>query len=259
MSTAPIGVFIIGDEILSGRRQDVHLAAVIERLRARGCTLAWVQLLGDDAALIERQLRQSVADGAIAFCFGGIGATPDDLTRAAAARAFGVPLLRHPAAEALIDAQFGADARPHRVLMADLPAGAELIPNPVNQVPGFYLNLHFFMPGFPQMAHPMLDWILRHPLAGLGQHDYREAALWTIDAAESDLMPLMNTLCARFPMLKLFSLPTRQGTQRLIELGFKGDGARVDEAMQTLAAALGQQGVRFQANRPAIPESQNRA
>lgn len=250
MNAAPIGVFIIGDEILSGRRQDVHLSAVISRLAPRGLTLDWVQLLGDDSTLIERQLRQSATDGSIALCFGGIGATPDDLTRASAANAFNVPLLRHPEAEARIEAQFGAEARPHRVLMADLPAGAALIPNPINQVPGFYLQQHFFMPGFPQMAHPMLDWILAHPLAELGQRGYRESALWTINAAESDLMPLMNTLCARFPALKLFSLPTRQGSLRLIELGFKGEGAQVDVAMQALASALTHQGVRFQPRRP---------
>ncbi len=245
-----LGVFLIGDEILSGRRQDVHLAAVIARLAPRGLTLSWVQMLGDDAALIERQLRQSRADGVTAFCFGGIGATPDDLTRAAAAAAFDLPLHRHAEAEARIEAQFGAEARPHRVLMADLPAGAALIPNPVNNVPGFYLPQHFFMPGFPQMAHPMLDWILREPLAALGQHDYREAALWTIDASENDLLPLMERLVADYPTLKLFSLPTRQGQLRLIELGFKGEGARVEVAMQALSQALSQQGVRFQAQRP---------
>ena len=245
-----LGVFLIGDEILSGRRHDVHLAAVIARLAPRGLTLSWVQMLGDDAALIERQLRQSRADGATAFCFGGIGATPDDLTRAAAAAAFDLPLSRHAEAQALIEAQFGKKARPHRVLMADLPAGAALIPNPVNHVPGFYVHQHFFMPGFPQMAHPMLDWILQEPLAGLGQHNYREAALWTINASENDLLPLMEQLVADYPTLKLFSLPTRQGTLRLIELGFKGEGTRVDEAMRALATALTQQGVKFQAQRP---------
>ncbi|WP_407275925.1 competence/damage-inducible protein A [Halothiobacillus sp. DCM-1] len=250
MTRRPIGAFIIGDEILSGRRRDVHLSALIERLAPRGLTLDWVQMLSDDAALIERQLRQSAADGATAFCFGGIGATPDDLTRAAAARAFDVPLTRHPEAEARIEAQFGAEARPHRVLMADLPQGAELIPNPVNQVPGFFLRQHFFMPGFPQMAHPMLDWILAQPLAPLGQAQYHEAALWTIDVAESDLMPLMQALCADYPTLKLFSLPTRQGRLRLIELGFKGERAQVDAAMQALARALTQRGVAFQAQRP---------
>lgn len=246
----PIGVLIIGDEILSGRRCDTHLAAVIERLAPRGLLPAWVQILGDDAALIERALRQSQADRAIVFSFGGIGATPDDLTRAAAAAAFDQPLVRHAEAERRIIAQFGEAAFPHRVFMADLPASADLIPNPVNQVAGFSLANHYFMPGFPNMAHPMLDWVLANPLAHIGSEHYCEQAVWTLDATESDLMPIMNHLSAAFGDLKLFSLPTLQAGRRLIELGFKGEQARVIDAMAELRNHLQAQNVAFYAARP---------
>ena len=92
--------------------------------------------------------------------FGGVGATPDDHTRQAAALALGVPLERHPVAVAELEAQFGAAAYPHRVLMAEFPAGASIIPNPVNRVASFSIRNHYFFPGFPQMAWPMLDWVL---------------------------------------------------------------------------------------------------
>ena len=94
------------------------------------------------------------------FSFGGIGATPDDHTRQAAAAALGVPLERHPEAVAEIEARFGADAYPHRVLMAEFPAGASIIPNPFNRIAAFSVRDHHFLPGFPQMAWPMLDWVL---------------------------------------------------------------------------------------------------
>ncbi|WP_298217981.1 competence/damage-inducible protein A [Halothiobacillus sp.] len=252
----PIGVLIIGDEILSGRRKDTHLAAVIERLAPRGRQPDWAQMIGDDADRIESTLRDSRRTGSIVFCFGGIGATPDDLTRASAARAFERPLTRHPEAERRIIAQFGEAAFPHRVHMADFPDQVDLIPNPVNNVAGFYLENHFFMPGFPQMAHPMLDWILAHPLASLGTLDYREQSLWTIGASESDLLPTMTGLCAEFPNLKFFSLPIGQGERRLIELGFKGASERVAHAMKALQNQLDALDVTHQSERPPTESAQ---
>lgn len=253
LADRPIGVVIIGDEILSGRRQDTHLAAVIERLASRGRHPDWVQMIGDDAARIEAVLRESRQANSIVLSFGGIGATPDDLTRACAARAFNRSLTRHAEAERRIIDQFGEAAFPHRVQMADLPDGVALIPNPINNVAGFYLENHYFMPGFPQMAHPMLDWILANPLQRLGAPDYCEQALWTIGVSESDLLPLMNQLCAEYPDLKLFSLPVGRGKQGLIELGFKGASARVAQAMRVLQEALDQRDVPYEHKRPDRP------
>ena len=97
-----IGLIIVGDEILSGRRQDKHLAKVIEILAARGLALAWARYLGDDRAAIADALRQAFASGDLVFSCGGIGATPDDHTRQSAAAALGRPLQLHPEARTLI-------------------------------------------------------------------------------------------------------------------------------------------------------------
>ena len=86
-----IGLIIVGDEILSGRRQDKHLAKVIEILAVRGLALAWARYLGDDRAAIADALRQAFASGDLVFSCGGIGATPDDHTRQSAAAALGRP------------------------------------------------------------------------------------------------------------------------------------------------------------------------
>lgn len=248
------GVIIIGDEILSGRRIDQHLAAVIARLALQGHQLSWVQIIGDDAPRIERTLRQARASGDIVFCFGGIGATPDDLTRPCAANAFDRPLQRHPELARLIEHEFGPQAYPHRILMANVPAGAELIPNPINRVAGFFLYQHFFMPGFPRMAHPMLDWILTDPLAkrlaAWGPRDYLERSLWLWDVSESALIGLMEEMCQNYPRLKLFSLPMRLGERALIELGFKGAAREVADVMGQLPGRLDALGVRYQPERP---------
>ena len=120
----PIAALIIGDELLTGKRQDKHLPHVIETLARRGLVLDAVHYLGDDRPRLTALLRDSFARGDIVFSFGGIGATPDDHTRQAAAAALDVPLQRHPEAVASIEQQFGDAAYPHRVLMAEFPAGA---------------------------------------------------------------------------------------------------------------------------------------
>lgn len=235
------GMVIIGDEVLSGRRQDRHIPAVIERLNARGLRLASVRIIGDEMDLIVRTLRQARNDADVVFCFGGIGATPDDLTRAAAALAFERPLTRHPEAEARIVVQFGSEAFPHRVLMADLPENCELIPNPMNNVPGFSLHDCYFMPGFPQMAHVMLDWVLNTHFIDAGDSNYAESSFWVWDASENQLLELMRSIEARYPQLKLFSLPMLPSTEqprRRIELGLKGERSTLDVAMPLLRAQV---------------------
>ncbi len=235
-----IGIYIIGDEILSGKRQDAHLSFVIQALKSRGLQLAWAHYLGDIPEQITALLKASMQRGDIVFSFGGIGATPDDYTRQCAADAAGLPIERHPGAVAEIEAQYGESAYPKRVLMADFPAGADLIPNPVNRVAGFSINEHYFVPGFPQMAHPMVEWVLdtyyRHLFH---QQDYIESSILVMDAGESQLIDMMRHIVAKYPELKLFSLP-KLDNRRTTEVGVKGPNqsatTAIDEIKQTVTA-----------------------
>src|SRR5262249_1945128 len=139
---------------------DRHLAHVIATLSTRRLTLAWARYERDDRDSLTAVLRETFARDDVVFAFGGVGATPDDHTRQAAAGARDLPLVRHPEAVPSIEATFGEAAYPNRVLMAEFPAGATIIPNPVNRVASFSIRDHHFFPGFPQMAWPMLDWVL---------------------------------------------------------------------------------------------------
>jgi molybdopterin-biosynthesis enzyme MoeA-like protein len=237
-----IGIYIIGDEILSGKRQDKHLNKTIELLSARGLQLSWANYLGDIPSQITAALKASMARGDIVFSFGGIGATPDDFTRQCAAEALGVPIERHPGAVAELEARFGEAAYPKRVLMADFPQGADLIPNPVNRVAGFSIREHYFVPGFPEMAHPMVEWVLETYYSHLfHQQDYIEASILVLDAGESQLIDMMQQILTVHTDIKLFSLP-KLDTRRTIELGVKGASASVQSAMldiQQRVTALG--------------------
>ncbi len=228
------GIYIIGDEILSGKRQDAHLSFVVQALKARGLQLAWANFLGDIPEQITTSLKASMARVDVVFSFGGIGATPDDFTRQCAADAAGLPIERHLAAVAEIEAQYGESAYPKRVLMADFPQGATLIPNPINRVSGFAINEHYFVPGFPEMSHPMITWVLDTYYPHLfHQQDYIEASILVMEAGESRLIDLMNHILAKYPDLKLFSLP-KLDKQRTTELGVKGVASLVHAALSDI-------------------------
>jgi len=242
-----IGALIIGDEILSGKRADAHLSHVIAALSARGLVLGWARYEGDDRARLTAVLRETFASGDLVFAFGGVGATPDDHTRHAAAAALGVPLVRHPEALAEIEARFGKEAWPHRVLMAEFPAGSAVIPNPVNRIASFSIHDHHFFPGFPQMARPMLDWVLQTHYPTLYAPPSAERAIVVYGAGESQLLPVMDDNVARFPQLKLFSLPTfMPDGGRRIELGVRGDPSLLAAAIDHLVAGVEAGGFRWE-------------
>ncbi|WP_024303274.1 molybdopterin-binding protein [Pseudogulbenkiania sp. MAI-1] len=241
-----VGAIIIGDELLSGKRQDKHLPALIRILAARGMKLAWAEYLGDDPVRIEAALRRAFASGDLVFSFGGIGATPDDHTRGCAARALGVELVVHPEARTIIEERFGAKAYPHRINMGAFPLGACLIPNPVNRIAGFSVaNVHF-VPGFPSMAWPMIEWVLdtQYPHLKNETPDVERSVI-ALNAREGDLIALMEEFSARYPALKLSSLPNF-GNEAIpemhIEFGFSGQPALVDIALDEWRRALSERG-----------------
>ncbi len=220
MSDKRFGIIVIGDEILNGRRKDRHFQGIGDRIRMRGYGIAWLRILSDDPAYLEAELRRTMSEDRPVFCCGGIGATPDDHTRACAAIAAGVPIEAHKEFIDILVDKFGDEAYPTRVRMADLPKGSALIPNPYNRIPGFYINQHYFMPGFPDMAHPMTDWVFEqfYPV----MNPEKQKAVWVEGAIESKLVPIMDRMMEKYPKQKLFSLP-RLGEHPRIELGYRGD------------------------------------
>jgi molybdopterin-biosynthesis enzyme MoeA-like protein len=154
---------IIGTEILNRRRQDAHFAFLSNALLAKGYHLKGSFVIEDDPALIVDTIKLIASNPhAILFSFGGIGSTPDDHTRACAAQALrDGKLYTHHEAKEIIEAKLKERAYPHAIGMAELPKGAKLLYNRFNNMPAFFLDeRYFFMPGFPQMSHPMIEDIL---------------------------------------------------------------------------------------------------
>ncbi|MFZ6817041.1 competence/damage-inducible protein A [Undibacterium sp. Ji22W] len=249
-----IGLIIVGDEILSGKRVDQHLPKVIGLLKERGLSLDWAEYVGDDRARITATLQRSFASGDIVFSTGGIGATPDDHTRQCAAAALGLSVVLHPEAKELIHQRIvemnltvdmptdlnGPDYF-RRLQMGEFPEGAAIIPNPFNKIPGFAINNHYFVPGFPVMAWPMIAWVLDTHYSHLfHQQPHDEKALLVYEIAESTLTPMMETLEAEYPLIKVFSLPSvgSKTIRRHIELGVKGEPAQVAAAFADMCSGL---------------------
>jgi molybdopterin-biosynthesis enzyme MoeA-like protein len=233
--THRFGLIVIGDEILSAKRQDRHLKNLNDLMRPRGLALSWMKVLGDEAGLLVDTFKQTFASGDVVFCCGGIGATPDDRTRQSAAEALNLPLVLHPEAVAEIEAQFGEQAYPQRIRMAEYPQGASIIPNSFNRVPGFSIQQHYFMPGFPQMTQPMMEWVLNQYYAEACQVPKVERAIRLIDGMESEWVVFMEKFEQRFPSLRLFSLPhIAPDGRRTIELGVEGYAEIAEAGLQVI-------------------------
>lgn len=280
------GLIIIGDEILSGKRADKHLAKAIEILGQRGLQVAYADYVGDDPARITETLRRAFASGDVVFSFGGIGATPDDHTRQCAAKALGVDLALHWQARDLILERMQDVAREqctayepdlpdnqHRLNMGKFPVGADIIPNPFNKIPGFFcrsdgvgerlsaarpspsakaplggsdphatrdLGGIYFVPGFPVMAWPMVEWVLDTHYAEHFRSDaWREHSIIVFGAMEATLTPLMEAIEREYAV-KVFSLPSVDHPTygRHIELGVKGSPTAVESAYPRLIQGL---------------------
>ena len=252
-------LIVIGDEILSGRRQDKHMAKLIELLSERGLQLSGTEYVGDDPEQITATLKRSFASGDIVFCTGGIGSTPDDHTRQCAAQALGLPLHLHSEARDLIlnrirtlaagdpaKASLDLVENKLRLQMGEFPVGSAIIPNSYNQIPGFSIHEHYFTPGFPVMAEPMMIWVLDTIYPDLcHRQEFAEKSFIVPLAMEAQLTPLMQEIESRHASVKVFSLPSvgdpaRSGifAKRQIELGVKGSPEEVRLAYDELKAGV---------------------
>jgi molybdopterin-biosynthesis enzyme MoeA-like protein len=184
---------IIGTEILNGRREDKHFNFLKDILNKRGFKFSGSFVIDDNPSLITSTISYIAnLPNSVLLSFGGIGSTPDDYTREAASKALGDgKLYPNKEFQDLIIQKAGKGAYPHRIKMANLPKGAKLLPNVVNKMPGFYLeDRFFFMPGFPEMSHPMVEYILDNFFSGKEKKEYR----YTFNAltSEAEFIDLMQ-------------------------------------------------------------------
>lgn len=244
MTSEEFGLIIVGNEVLDGRVHDTHFEAISALLAGRNLRLAYSMILPDNPDLLDEILGWAFGRGIPFFCCGGIGSTPDDYTRGCAARAAGVPLEVHAEGERILRERFGPDLGVGRLRLVEFPRGSDLIPNPVNRVPGFRILDGFFLPGFPSMAAPMAEWVLRE-LYAPGEAEARVKLLLP-GAREGDLVPMMDKFVAAHPDVRFSSLPRYVPGGTEVELGLAGRSDAVQRARKTLVTSLTAGGVVFE-------------
>jgi molybdenum cofactor synthesis domain-containing protein len=233
---------VIGDEILSGRTQDRNVAQVASWLNEQGIRLTEVRIVPDDARRIADTVNELRARHDYLFTTGGIGPTHDDITVDAIADAFGVPVIIHPEARALLE-QYYRD-RPgglneSRLRMARVPEGAELIFNPSTAAPGVKLGNVYILAGVPHIAASMLEALTGKLQGGRPMVSVTVGAR----AAESEVADLLRETEAAHPGVAIGSYPfIRDGGYGANFVVRSEDGELARECVDALAERLRQAG-----------------
>lgn len=239
-SEVTAALIVIGNEVLSGRTRDANLPYLGQRLNELGVRLRETRIIRDDEDAIVRTVNECRHAYDYVFTTGGIGPTHDDITAGCIAKAFGVPLLRHPEAVARLKRHYrSGEFNEARMRMANVPEGGTLIDNPVSAAPGFRIENVFVFAGVPAIMQAMFEGI-KHALIG---GEPLRARTFRTTLAEGRLAQGLGDIQARFPDVEIGSYPsfTRREPGVRIVLGATDEG-RLDEAagaLDELVAELG--------------------
>lgn len=212
-----VGVVILGDEVLKAEIREANLAYILPLLNEWGAEVALCAILPDDVSVVVRHLRAYLEEADLLVLTGGIGPTPDDITREAVAKVAGVPLVIHPEAAAQLTAYYKDRMNDYRMLMAQVPQGADLIPNPVSIAPGFCIARMAAFPGIPRLLHEMFGWL--RPLVE-GKRKSRVTLFGNVP--ESAFAGIMKEAMVAFPDVRIGSYPTMEGEYR-VRVVFRAD------------------------------------
>ncbi len=220
-----VGIVILGDEVLKGEIREANLSYMIPLLAEWGAETALCAILPDVIPVVVRHLRRIREEVDLVVLTGGIGPTPDDITRDAVAEVAGVPLIVHPEAKAALEARPYHGSNPeYRMLMAQVPLGATLIPNPISPAPGFFIDGMAVFPGVPRMLQAMFEWV--KPIVS-GRRASR-ITLYAM-APESSYAGIMRDAMTAFPEVGIGSYPMSDGEYR-VRVVFRGDRFERTEA-----------------------------
>ncbi len=230
-------VLVIGDEILSGRTKDRNLGYIAEYLTNIGIELREARFVPDIEAEIVAALNALRARYTYVFTTGGIGPTHDDITADSIAKAFGVAIDEDPRALALMMERYQpGDLTPARRRMARIPAGAELIENPISKAPGFRLGNVIVMAGVPNVMQAMLDF------AAQGLETGEKIIAETIEAGgipEGRYGTALGEIAAAHPAVSIGSYPAFLEGRFRNQIVVRGkDAARIAAAREAIGAML---------------------
>lgn len=255
-----------GNEVLNGDILDTNTNWLCRRLTRMGGFVASASLVRDDVGAIAREIRAGLGrDAELVVTIGGLGPTADDLTLQAVAQATDRALALHPDALAQVARKYQdlaatgdvvhGEMTPAREKMAQLPVGAQPLPNPVGAAPGVYLSLTdaavVSLPGVPAEMKGIFDGALQPYLVALfGVSVFVEKTALVGSGDESVLAPILHTVAERYPAIYLKSHAQRFGGNVAFRVTLSKSGAtraeagdELDRALDSLAQALQRHGI----------------
>lgn len=240
MSGTPVtaALLVIGDEILSGRTKDKNIGYLAEYLTGLGIDLKEVRVVPDEAARIVEAVNALRVGYTYLFTTGGIGPTHDDITADGVAAAFGVSIGEDERALAMLRERYTEqDLNAARRRMARIPAGADLIENPISKAPGFRLGNVIVMAGVPAIMQAMLDNVaptLQTGVKVLSEH------VSTGGLAEGVYATVLAEVATGHPAISIGSYPSFRDGGFHNEVVLRGrDAAALAAAKAAVVAALG--------------------
>lgn len=222
-------LIVIGNEILSGRTQDLNIQFLATALGKIGIPLRDVRVIPDVEDEIVEALNTLRAKHTYVFTTGGIGPTHDDITAASVAKAFGVDLRRHQPSVDKMQQYYKKKLNEARLKMADLPAGATPIETRITSAPGFMVENVFVLAGVPSIAQAMFDVVapdLAHGAPVLSR--FVEAHL-----GEGDLADALTEIQSKYPDVDIGSYPFFRSAR--IGLSIVAKGTNLDQIDQVIA------------------------
>lgn len=234
--TVTAGLLVIGDEILSGRTKDQNIGYIADYLAALGIDLCEVRIVGDEEARIVEAVDAMRRRYTYLFTTGGIGPTHDDITAEAVAKAVGAELRVDQRAVAMMRERYPVgELNAARMRMARIPAGAELVANPVTKAPGFWVENVIVMAGVPSIMQGMLDAVGPR----LEQGARMLSAAIVAGLKEGDVAAELSELAARFPDVLVGSYPHFDGSAFTTTIVARSRSAeRVTEAEAAIRAMV---------------------
>src|SRR5262245_54676608 len=234
MSAPTAAILVIGDEILSGKTEDQNARLLISELRDLGVALRHIAVIPDDVETVAVTARELSANFDHVFTSGGVGPTHDDVTIIGIARAFGVPIVRHPSLEARLRAYFGENADESRLRMADVPEGSVLIETADMRWPALSYRNVYILPGVPELFRKKFLAIRER----FRVEPFYARAIYTLEE-EFDLAANLTAIAVTHPLVSIGSYPNISSNEYRVKLTLESkDGTALEAALQALMAVL---------------------
>lgn len=234
MKVPTAAILVIGDEILSGKTEDQNARLLIGELRELGVALRHIMVIPDDVEEVAKAVRELSSRFDHVFTSGGVGPTHDDVTLIGVARAFDVPLVRHPNLEARLRTYFGADVDESRLRMADVPEGAELIAMEDSRWPMLVVKNVFILPGVPELFRKKFLAIRERFRVA----PFFARAIYTLQE-EFDIAESLRMVADAHPQVAIGSYPTYSSSEYRVKVTLESkDGWELEVAVKELMTIL---------------------